>query len=197
MAELSKEVTEYSMPMSDAITRSLSASVKRLLSTLESIICLMVRRSVATIICPLFLAAVVVAQTATQKTPSKWDALARNCPGLHAGIRAQIIPPYTETPSVMLTFVLLNDSETPLDVEAGSWRIVINGSELNDSGMIFGNGPGPVGGYKVLKPGGIYEFGKTLPIAEYFLPNGQYKVSWKGAAFQSPTITVTITPASH
>jgi len=38
---------------------------------------------------------------------------------------------------------------------------------------------------------------KALPISEYFPSNGQYKVSWKGAAFQSPTITVTITPASH
>ena len=155
----------------------------------------MVRPSVARIVCPVLLTVVVAAQTATQKTPSKGDAL--NCHGLHAGIRAQIIPPYTETPSVMLTFVLLNDSEIPLDVESGSWRIVINGSELNDSGMIFGNGLGVVGGYKVLKPGETYELAKALPIAEYFLPNGQYKVSWKGAAFQSPTITVTITPSSH
>jgi len=107
------------------------------------------------------------------------------------------MPPYTKTPSLLLTFVLLNDSETPLDVEAGSWRIVINGDELKDSGWIFGNGPAPESGYKVLNPGESYAFGKALPIAEYFLPNGQYKVSWKGPAFQSPTITVTITPASH
>jgi hypothetical protein len=151
----------------------------------------------AAIIYPLLLAAVVVAETKAEKTPETGNAFAKTCPGLHAGIRAQIIPPFTETPSVMLTFVLLNDSETPVDVEAGSWRIVVNGSELKDSGMIFGNGPMPVGGYRVLKPGEIYELGTALPIAEYFLPNGQYKVSWKGAAFQSPTITVTITPASH
>ena len=155
----------------------------------------MIPRRVARIVCPVLLTAVVAAQTATQRAPSKGDAL--NCHGLHAGIRAQIIPPSTETPSVMLTFVLLNDSDTPHDVESGSWRIVINGSELNDSGMIFGNGPGPVGGYKVLGPGETYEFGKALPIAEYFLPNGQYKVGWKGAAFQSPRITVTTTSSSH
>jgi hypothetical protein len=157
----------------------------------------MVRCSVSAIIYPLLLAAVVVAETTAQKIPEKGGAFAKTCPGLHAGIRAEIIPPFTETPSVMLTFVLLNDSETPVDVEAGSWRIVVNGSELKDSGMIFGNGPMPVGGYRVLKPGEIYELGTALPIAEYFLPNGQYKVSWKGAAFQSPTITVTITPTSH
>jgi hypothetical protein len=157
----------------------------------------MVVRSVVAVVYLLLLAAVVVAQTAPQKTLEKGSALAKNCPGLHAGIRAQIIPPNTETPSVMLSFILLNDSETPVDVEAGSWRIVVNGSELNDSGMILGNGPMPVGGYQVLKPGETYEFGKVLPIAEYFLPDGQYKVSWKGAAFQSPTIIVTITRALH
>jgi hypothetical protein len=150
----------------------------------------MVRRSIAFIVYPPLLAALVLMETAAQKPPEK-------APGLHAGIRAQIIPPYTDTPSVMLLFVLLNDSEKPLDVEAGSWRLVRNGKELNDSGMLFGNGPMPVGGYRILKPGESYEFGKALPIAEYFPSNGQYKVSWKGAAFQSPTITVTITPASH
>jgi len=157
----------------------------------------MLRRSAVRIVCTLLLAATALAQNTTQKTSSTGGRLAGKCPGLHAGIRAQVSPPYTETPSVLLTFVLLNDSDTPLDVEAGSWRIIINGGELKDSGWIFGNGPAPEGGYEVLKPGESYSFGKAMPIAEYFLPNGQYEVSWKGSAFQSPTITVTITPASH
>ncbi len=92
----------------------------------------------------------------------------------------------------MLSFVLLNDSETAVDVEAGSWKIVVNGQELPDSGMILGNGPMPEGGYRMLRPGEAYEFGKVLPIAGYFRPGGQNKVSWKGVAFQSPTISVTI-----
>jgi hypothetical protein len=159
----------------------------------------MVRRIVAAIAYSLLLA-VAVAQTATQRKDSDaGNGITKACTGLHAGIRAQIIPPYTETSSVMLSFVLLNDSETPREVEAGSWRIVVNGHELNDldTQQIFGNGPMPVGGYRVLKPGETYEFGKALSISQYFLPNGEHRVSWKGAAFQSPTITVTITPASH
>jgi hypothetical protein len=155
----------------------------------------MVPRCVARIVCLVLLTAVVTAQTATQKTPSKGDTL--NCPGLHAGIRSQIMPPYTETPSVMLSFVLLNDSDASVDVEAGSWRIVVDGTDLKDSGMIFGNGPMPEGGYRILKPGESYEFGKALPIVKYFLPNGQHKVSWKGTGFESSTISVPITPASH
>jgi hypothetical protein len=62
-------------------------------------------------------------RVAAQKTAEK-GTHSRSCPRLHAGIRAQIIPPSTETPSVILSFVLLNDSEKPLDVEAGrggSW----------------------------------------------------------------------------
>lgn len=132
-----------------------------------------------------------------QDTPGKRDSFNKSCSGLHAGIRAQIISPYTETPSVMLTFVLLNDSDAPVDVESGSWRILIDGSELKDSGMIIGNGPMPMGGYRILNPGESYEFGKALPIVNYFLPNGPHRVSWKGNAFRSPTITVLTTPASH
>lgn len=132
-----------------------------------------------------------------QDTLGKSDSLSKSCSGLHAGIRAQIMPPYTETPSVMLTFVLLNDSSTPIDVHAESWKIVVDGNELRDSGMIFGNGPAPMGGYRILNSGESYEFGKSLPIAEYFLPNGSHKVSWRGSVFQSPNISVLITPASH
>jgi hypothetical protein len=120
----------------------------------------------------------------------------KNCRGLHAGITAQVVPMYTENRAVSLTFIVLNDSEAPLDVQASSWKIVIDGSELKDSGMIFGNGPGPVGGYQILKPGEHYQFGKALPIPEYF-SIGEHKVSWKGDGFQSPTITVRIKAPSQ
>lgn len=36
---------------------------------------------------------------------------------------------------------------------------------MRDSGMIFGNGPGPVGGWGALKPGESYEFGRGLSLA--------------------------------
>jgi hypothetical protein len=84
----------------------------------------MICRSVATIVCPLLLAAVMVVQTTAQKTPESASERAKSCPGLHAGISAQLMSLYIETPAVMLSFVLLNDSETPVDVEVRSWRIV-------------------------------------------------------------------------
>jgi hypothetical protein len=115
----------------------------------------------------------------------------QSCAGLHAGITAQLLPMYTETPSVMLAFLLLNDSDVPVDVEAGSWKIVIDGKELKDSGFLLGNGPHPVGGYRVLKPGEHYEFALSLSITEYFSTGG-HRVQWKGSRFQSPTVTVKI-----
>lgn len=157
----------------------------------------MVRRTVAAIVGLLLFSAILVPGTAAQKSLGQPGTPAKSCSGLHAGIRAQIIPPYTETPSVMVSFLLLNDSDAPIDVEAGSWSIVINGSELKNSGEIFGNGPMPVGGYHSLKPGESYELAKSLPIVEYFLPNGEHEVSWKGTGFHSPTITVTINPTSR
>lgn len=116
-------------------------------------------------------------------------------PGLHAGIQAQLVPHrngYTDEARVQLSFVLLNDSDRALDVHADSWKIVVNGAELEDSGYIFGNGPGPIRGYRILDQGDHYELGKALSISTYFHSPGEYKIAWKGAGFESPTITVVI-----
>ena len=120
-----------------------------------------------------------------------------SCGGLHAAIRGELVrrdPPYTQPPFVMLTFILLNDSDAPLNAVEGGWRIVIDGKELKDSDFIFGNGPGPVGGYGILKPGESYELGKGLELSRYFPEEREYKVSWKGKGFQSSTIIVSVTP---
>jgi len=125
------------------------------------------------------------------------DKRAESCGGLHAAIRGELVrrdPPYTQPPFVMLTFILLNDSETPVNAVEGGWEIIIDGKELEDSDFIFGNGPMPVGGYGILKPGESYEFGKGLELSKYFPEEREYRVSWKGKGFQSSTITVRVTP---
>jgi len=121
----------------------------------------------------------------------------KSCGGLHAAIRGELVrrdPPYTQPPFVMLTFILLNDSDAPVNAVEGGWQIVIDGKELKDSDFIFGNGPGPIGGYGILKPGESYELGKGLELSRYFPEEREYKVSWKGKRFQSSTITVRVTP---
>lgn len=117
----------------------------------------------------------------------------QKCRGLHAGIHAQFVPSepgVTHPAYVLLTFLLLNDAETSLDVNAESWTLVIDGIELKDSGMIFGNGPMPAEGYKSLKPGDHYEFGEGLELTRYFPHSGQYKVCWRGKNFESATVTI-------
>jgi len=134
---------------------------------------------------------------AGQDTPGERSSVDKNCGGLHAGIRAELVrrdPPYTEPPFVMLSFVLLNDGENSVNSAEQGWMIVVDGKELGDSGWIFGNGPSPVGGWGILEPGESYEFAKGLPISKYFSEDREYKVSWKGKGFQSSTITVKVTP---
>lgn len=93
----------------------------------------------------------------------------------------------------MLTFILLNDSERPINAVEGGWKIVIDGKELEDSDFIFGNGPQPGGGWGTLRPGESCEFGKALELSRYFPEEREYRVSWKGKGFQSSTITVKVT----
>ena len=80
------------------------------------------------------------------------DKREMSCGGLHAAIRGELVrrdPPYTEPPFVMLTFILLNGSDAPINAVEGGWQNVIDGEELKDPDFIFGNGPGPAGGYGI------------------------------------------------
>lgn len=88
----------------------------------------------------------------------------------------------------------MNDSEKPINAAEEGWTIVIDGKELEDSGHIFGNGPGPVGGWGVLNPGESYQFGKGLPLSRYFPEEREYRMFWKGKEFRSSTITVSVKP---
>lgn len=119
------------------------------------------------------------------------------CAGLHAGITAQIISlkpgyAYSDPEHVLLAFLVVNDSDSVRNVAVGSWKIIINGTELPDSQWIFVNGPEPVGGWNELNPGESYRFAKTLQVSTYFKKPGEYRVSWKAEGFQSPTILINI-----
>jgi hypothetical protein len=89
-------------------------------------------------------------------------------------------------------FVLLNDSPTDRGTAPESWKLVIDGHELEDSGVIFGNGPEPIGGYGTLHSGATFQFGKALPISKYFPEQREYRISWKSKDFVSPTVKVKV-----
>ena len=116
-------------------------------------------------------------------------ALHSQCvPGLHAGILAVQFGA-----KVQLSVLLLNDSSTDIAIKPESWKIVINGKELEDSRMIFDSGPDSVKGYHPpLQPGQATGFMEFLPTKKYFPHPGNYTVSWKGSGFESSTITLTI-----
>jgi hypothetical protein len=141
------------------------------------------RKMLVTIVLAVILVPYLIAQDKHDKA----------CNGLHAAIGGEVVrrdPSDTQPPFVMLTFVLLNDSEASIDTAGESWQIVIDGKELKDSGFIFGNGPQPVGGWGVLRPGESFQFGKGLELGRYFPDEREYKVAWKGKGFRSSTILV-------
>jgi hypothetical protein len=96
--------------------------------------------------------------------------------------------------SYNLSFIVLNDGQSPTNSTAGGWQIVIDGKELSDSSCLFGNGMQPEGGYNTLNPGEWYELRMKLEISKYFHSLGQPTVSWKGQGFESSTLKVNITP---
>lgn len=115
-----------------------------------------------------------------------------NCRGLHAGISTEFVKrdaSNNQTPFVEVSFVLLNDGDTPQDTSPRTWTLVIDGKESSDSGMMFGNGPRPTGGWRTLNSGEAAEFGYALEVSKYFPEVREYRLSWKGVGFQSPTIT--------
>ena len=145
----------------------------------------------------ILVAAALLPSIAARDNPAHKTVSPNSCGGLHAAIRAEVVrrdPPYTQPPFVMLTFILLNDGDSPVNSVEGGWAIVIDGKELADSDFIFGNGPMPTGGWGILKPGESYEFGKGLDLSKYFPEEREYKVSWGGKGFQSSTINVMVTP---
>jgi hypothetical protein len=129
---------------------------------------------------------------AVQAVPVAGGQIDKTCRGLHAGIRAEFVKrdaSNNETPFVEISFVLLNDGDTPQDTSPGTWTLVIDGTESSDSAMMFGNGPRPTGGWQTLDSGETAEFGYALEVSKYFTVAREYRLSWKGAEFQSPTIT--------
>jgi hypothetical protein len=94
--------------------------------------------------------------------------------------------------SAMFSFALMNDCPETVNADSAHWRLVINGEELKDSDMIFGNGPGSADGWGPLHSGDSYRFTKSLPLSRYFTTPGIYKVFWRGNGFESPKVTIRV-----
>jgi hypothetical protein len=116
-----------------------------------------------------------------EKTGSLWAGLSVNHPIFKAG----------RTKDLRIEFTLVNDSDKVIDPKIPESRIVINGKELSDPGLILGSAQ--LGArFKALSPGESLQF--DCPLGDQFKEPAIYQVSWNGAGFQSPVIVLRILP---
>jgi hypothetical protein len=116
-----------------------------------------------------------------KKAGSLWAALSVNHPIFRAG----------QTKELRIEFTLVNDGDKVIDPKIPESRIVINGKELGDSGMMLSSVQKGTR-FKSLPPGENLQFDCLL--VDQFKEPSIYRVSWKGAGFQSPEIVFRILP---
>jgi hypothetical protein len=110
-----------------------------------------------------------------------WAGLSVNHPIFKAG----------QTKDLRIEFTLVNDGDKVIDPKIAESRILINGKELAEPRSIFGSAS-KAPPFKALSPGESLQFGVLL--GDQFKEPGTYRVSWKGAGFQSSEIVVRILP---
>jgi hypothetical protein len=116
-----------------------------------------------------------------KKKGSLWAGLSVNHPIFRAG----------QTKDLRIELTLVNDGDQVIDPKIPESRIVINGKELTDSGMIL-RSVQQGDRSKALPPGQSLQFDCLL--GDRFKEPGIYRVSWKGAGFHSPEIVLRILP---
>ena len=115
------------------------------------------------------------------KVGSLWAGLSINHPIFRAG----------QTKDLRIEFTLVNDGDKLIDPMIPESRIVINGKELSDSGLIHRSVRKGTR-FSALPPGESLQFDCLL--GDQFKEPGIYRVSWKGAGFQSSDIVLRILP---
>ena len=115
------------------------------------------------------------------KTASLWAGLSVN----HAIFKAG------QTRDLIIEFTLVNDGDNVIDPKIEDSRIVIKGKERTDSGMII-SGVQKGSRFKALSPGDSLQF--SLPLGDWFMEPGTYRIAWKGDGYHSPEIVLRIMP---
>jgi hypothetical protein len=123
-------------------------------------------------------------ETASQpaeRQENLWAALSVNHPAFMQG----------RTEDLIIEFTLVNDGAKAIDPKIAESRIVINGKELADSGLILSGGLKDAQ-VRALSSGDNLQF--AVGLGDHFTEPGTYRVSWKAAGFQSPEILLRILP---
>jgi hypothetical protein len=116
-----------------------------------------------------------------KKAGSLWVGLSVNHPIFRAG----------QTKELRIEFTLVNDGDKVIDPKIPESRIVINGKELSDSGVILRSVPKEARS-QALSPGESLQLDCLL--GDQFKEPGTYHISWKGADFHSPEVVLRILP---
>jgi hypothetical protein len=119
--------------------------------------------------------------TLQPKAGSLWAALSINHAIFEAG----------QTKDLRIEFTLVNDGDKVIDTKIQESRIKINSEELADSALVLGR-VSTDASFKALSPGDSLQF--SLLLGDRFQAPGTYRVSWKGAGFQSSEIVLRIVP---
>jgi hypothetical protein len=127
------------------------------------------------------LAAAKLGTVEQKKAGSLWAGLSVNHPIFRVG----------QTKDLRIEFTLVNDGDKVIDPKIPESQIVINGKELSGSGMILSSVQKGAR-FSALPPGESLQFDCLL--GDRFKEPGVYRVSWKGAGFQSSEIVLRILP---
>ena len=127
------------------------------------------------------LVATKLGTTDQPKAGSLWAALSAS----HAIFKAG------QTKDLRIEFTLVNDGDKVIDPKIADSRIVINGKERTDSGLIFSSVQ-KGDRFKALSPEDSLQF--DCQLGDQFKEPGTYRISWKGADFRSPEIVLRILP---
>ena len=125
------------------------------------------------------LSATNLSNTVQPKTDNLWAALTVNHTAFKQG----------QIKDLRIEFTLINDGDKPIDPKIAESHIVINGKELGESGSVFGSVPKDVR-FTSLAPRASFQF--DVLLGDHLNEPGTYRISWKGAGFQSQEIVVRI-----
>ena len=127
------------------------------------------------------LVATKLGTTDQPKAGSLWAALSAS----HAIFKAG------QTIDLRIEFTLVNDGDKVIDPRIADSRIVSNGKERTDSGLILSSVEKGTR-FMALSPGERLQFDCLL--GDQFREPGTYRISWKGAGFESPEIMLRALP---
>jgi hypothetical protein len=96
-----------------------------------------------------------------------------------------------QTKDLRIEFSLVNDRDVVIDPTIAESHIVINGNELADSGLIL-TSVAKGARFNALTPGESLQF--SLLLGNQFKEPGTYRITWKGAGFQSTELVLRILP---